>query len=130
LHFEFLNSRTVRLWAPVVAYMGAIFFVSSLHSAPLPSGVSDKSAHALAYAGLACLVGRALGGGLPPSITGLKLVIGFAISVLYAGSDEVHQRFVPGRSADIADVAADAIGAAVALIAVWAWGILSARSRQ
>jgi VanZ family protein len=114
----------------VIAYMGAIFFVSSLSSAPLPSGVSDKSAHALAYAGLAGLVGRALGGGLPPSITRLNLIIGFAISVVYAASDELHQRFVPGRSADLADLAADAIGAAVALIALWAWGILSARSRH
>jgi len=110
--------------------MAGIFFVSSLHSPPLPSNISDKPAHALAYAGLAGLVARALGRGLPPRITRLDLVIGFAICVIYAASDELHQSFVPGRSPDIADVAADAIGAAVALIACWAWGILSAGSRQ
>jgi len=107
--------------------MGAIFFVSSLHEAPLPSGVADKPAHALAYVGLAGLIARALGGGLPPRITAVRFVIGFAISVIYAASDELHQWFVPGRSADLADVAADAIGAAVALIACGAWGIIAAR---
>ena len=110
--------------------MGAIFLVSSLPNPPLPPGLSDKPAHALAYIGLGGLMARALGGGLPPRITAVDLVIGFAISVIYAASDELHQWFVPGRSAELADVAADAIGAAAALIACWAWGILSAGSRQ
>jgi len=125
-----LIDRPLRLWWPVVVYMTAIFLVSSLHTAPLPSGVSDKPAHALAYVGLAGLIARALGGGLPPRLTLVDLVIGFAMTMAYAASDEFHQWFVPGRSADVADLTADAIGAAFALIACWAWGILSPGSRR
>jgi VanZ family protein len=33
-----------------------------------------------------------------------------ALGVAYGASDEVHQAFVPGRSADPADWAADALG--------------------
>ena len=110
--------------------MAAIFFVSSLHQAPLPPGVSDKPAHAFGYMGLGFVIARALGGGLPPRITRGNLFIGLAIAVTYAASDEFHQRFVPGRYADLADLFADAMGSAIALSACWAWGIISRRSRQ
>ena len=51
----------MRLWAPVVLYMGAIFFVSSLSDPPVPP-TTDKPLHWLAYLGLAVLVVRALAG--------------------------------------------------------------------
>ena len=110
--------------------MAAIFYVSSLHQAPLPPGVSDKPAHAFGYMGLGFVLARALAGGLPPHITLRDLSIGLAIAVAYSASDEFHQRFVPGRSAELADLYADAIGSAIALIACWAWGIISPRSSQ
>ena len=122
--------RRISLWGPVVAYMAAIFYVSSLHEAPLPSGVSDKPAHAFGYMGLGFVIARALAGRLPPRITRRDFFIGLAIAVAYAASDEFHQRFVPGRFADLADLYADAIGSGVALMACWAWGIISARSTQ
>ena len=118
------------LWGPVVVYMAAIFCLSSLHQAPLPPGLSDKPAHAFGYMGLGLVIARALGGGLPPRITQRDFVIGFAIAVAYAASDEFHQRFVPGRYADLADLYADAVGSAIALSACWAWGIISPRSTQ
>ena len=110
--------------------MAVIFFVSSLHQAPLPPGVSDEPAHAFGYMGLGFVIARALGGGLPPRITRRDLFIGLAIAVAYAASDEFHQRFVPGRYADLADLYADAMGSAIALSACWAWSIISPRSRQ
>jgi len=110
--------------------MAAIFYVSSLHQAPLPSGISDKPAHAFAYMGLAFVIARALAGGLPPRLSIGDVVVGFAIATAYGVSDEIHQYFVAGRSADVHDVYADATGAAIALIACWAWGIISLRSRQ
>jgi VanZ family protein len=123
-------SRRISLWGPVVVYMAAIFVVSSFHQAPLPPGVSDKPAHAFGYMGLGFVIARALGGGLPPRITRRDFFIGLAIAVTYAASDEFHQRFVPGRDADLADLYADAVGSAIALSACWAWGIISPRSRQ
>jgi VanZ family protein len=110
--------------------MAVIFVVSSLHKPPLPPGLPDKPAHAFGYTGLGFVIARALAGGLPPRITRRDFFVGLAVAVTYAASDEIHQRFVPGRSAELADLFADAIGSAIALSACWAWGIISSRSRQ
>ena len=133
LHFEFckLNyRRVIRLWGPVVLYMAAIFYFSSLPEAPLPPGLPDKPAHAFGYMGFGFVIARALAGGLPPHITTRDLFIGLAIAIGYGAGDEFHQRFVPGRTADLPDLYADAVGSATALIACWAWGIISFLRRQ
>ena len=41
------------------------------------------------------------------------------LCMLYAISDEVHQYFVPGRSAEVIDVVIDTVGAS---LGVWRWG--------
>lgn len=47
----------------------------------------------------------------------LKLyLISLAIAVLYASSDEFHQYFVPGRSAQITDVMIDSAGALAGVV--------------
>ena len=48
----------------------------------------------------------------------------------YGYSDELHQRFVPGRDYDLKDTGADAIGGFLAASAVWAWSILTRGSRR
>lgn len=110
--------------------MALIFYVSSLHEAPLPQGVSDKSAHWLGYTGFSVTIVRALAGGLPRRITARTAIVAVAIAVAYGASDEFHQMFVAGRSAELADLAADALGAVAGAAACWAWGILSIRSRH
>ncbi|HEY6362444.1 MAG TPA: VanZ family protein [Vicinamibacterales bacterium] len=107
--------------------MAAIFFVSSLSDPPLPGGASDKSAHLIAYTVLGLTAVRAVAGGLPRRITVRMAAMAIAITVGHGMSDEFHQRFVPGRSADLADLAADATGALLATIGCWAWGIISTR---
>jgi len=119
------RSRRVGLWAPVVAYMAAIFYVSSLEDISLPDGVSDVSLHSLAYLGLAIVVIRALAGGLPRRIGPRVAALAMAIVVAYGVSDEFHQAFVPGRFSDLRDLAADATGALIGTIGCWAWGIIS-----
>jgi VanZ family protein len=109
--------------------MAAIFYVSSLHEAPLPAGVSDKSAHTLAYTGLAITIVRALAGGLPRPVSAGIAAAAVAATVAYGASDEVHQMFVPGRSADLYDLAADAAGATLGAAACWAWSIILFRGR-
>jgi VanZ family protein len=113
----------LRLWAPVLIYMGAIFYVSSIPEPPIPVG-TDKPLHWLVYLGLAVVVVRALAGGLPRRI-GLGLAVAAVlITSGYGATDEVHQLFVPGRSGDVNDLMADAGGALAGTIACWAWGRL------
>lgn len=109
--------------------MVAIFYVSSREHAPLPATVSDKYAHALAYAGLAVTVVRAAAGGLPAGVSKSTAALSLVIVAAYGATDEWHQTFVRGRTADAMDVAADAIGACIGVAAYWAWGILSIRAR-
>lgn len=107
--------------------MAVIFYLSSLHQAPLPPSVGDKPAHAFGYLGLGVVIARALAGGLPPRLTGAQVMIGLLVASLYGLTDEWHQSFVAGRSADILDWYSDSIGAAIGLCTSWAWGIISAR---
>jgi VanZ family protein len=120
--------RPIALWAPVVAYMAVIFYVSSLPEAPLPPGVADKPTHAFGYLGLAVVMIRALAGGLPGRITGAIAVQGTLLTIAYGVSDEIHQMFVPGRSAELVDLFADAIGACAGTACCWAWSIISAKN--
>lgn len=107
--------------------MAVIFYVSSLTEAPLPEGMSDKAGHGLGYASLGLTVVRAVAGGLPRPITVRIALVAIAICIGYGASDEWHQSFVPGRTAEIADLFADATGASVAAAVCWAWGILCSR---
>jgi VanZ family protein len=116
--------RRFLLWAPVAAYMALIFYQSSLTSAPLPGGMNDKLAHASGYAVLGALVSRAVAGGFPRPLSRGAAGLSLAVSILYAASDEWHQRFVPGRTADLLDLVADAAGALAAVGVVGACGIL------
>jgi len=107
--------------------MAVIFYLSSLHQAPLPPGLGDKPAHGFGYMGLGLVIARALAGGLPPRISSRHVLIGLAIASLYGVTDEWHQSFVAGRSSDVYDWLSDTIGSAIGLFACWAWGIIRPR---
>jgi VanZ family protein len=118
-------------WAIVAAYMGAIFFASAGPGVPLPPGRNwDKLLHAGAYAVLSALVIWAAMRGRWREATGPVLLAAWIVATAYGASDEVHQYFVPGRHADPADLAADAVGALVAAGAVRAWGIIARGSER
>lgn len=113
-------------WLPVLAWMGLIFFLSAQPDLPRPPGgvlvlLLSSLAHVVEYGVLAVLVARALGPGPRAWPAALALVL------LYALSDELHQAFVPGRTPDAWDIAADAAGA---LLALWAWTRLRARGKR
>jgi VanZ family protein len=122
--------RRLALWGPVTAYMAAIFLLSAQPRLPdLAPGVSDKHAHAAAYAGLAALACRALAGGPLSALTVRGAAGAWALASGYGLTDEIHQSFVPGRSPEGGDWLADAAGAAAAALGCYAWGII-ARSRR
>lgn len=121
------HTRFLILWGPVVAYMAAIFFVSSLSEPPVPPEVADKWGHAFTYCGLAVLAVRAVAGGLLARIDVRAAVIAVAIATAYGATDEFHQMVVPGRSAELYDLYADFGGALAGAIACWAWSMWSIR---
>jgi len=110
-----VSRRRLAAWAPAVLYAALIFALSSL-SRPQdlvpPALLSyDKLLHLAEYAVLGLLVARALGaGGRPPARAFAGALL---LASLYGASDELHQAFVPGRTADVLDWAADSAGAAL-----------------
>ena len=75
--------------------------------------MARKTAHALAYLVLGVLSVSTL---LQyPSGGGVRFAAALAVCIGYAGTDEVHQLFVPGRSGQIGDVCIDAGGALVGI---------------
>lgn len=120
----------LHLWGPVVGLMLAIFVLSSQSSLPQPPGsISDKVAHALAYGVLGALWYRALAGGRASGLTLRRGLIAVLGATAYGVTDELHQSFVPGRTMELADLRADALGALTAAIVLGACGIIL-RHRQ
>ena len=120
-------ARLLWVWGPAVALMIAIFGVSSIPDleAP-PGGLSGKAVHALLYGLLGVLVTRAVAGAQWAGVTLATVLAASLISALYGVSDELHQRFVPGRSPEALDAIVDALGATGAAGVVWTWSIIRA----
>ncbi|MBI4477474.1 MAG: VanZ family protein [Acidobacteria bacterium] len=117
----------IGLWLPVVAYMAAIFFLSSLSQPPpLPDEIPfvDKTVHAVVYGGLAVVLLRALAAGVWNGVTTTRGIWSALGATGYGISDEAHQRFVPGRMSDAVDMIADGTGACIAVALILAWGII------
>ena len=107
--------------------MAMLFGFSSLSTLPSPPAqFSFYDVHIAAYAGLAVLTARAVGKGLR-DVSARAVLAAIVISSLYGISDEYHQLFVPGRSFELLDMLADAIGSIVGASAVGAWSIIRRR---
>ena len=122
------SSGILSRWAPVVAFMGLLYFLSARSDLLLysPRGW-DKLLHAGAYAVLAGLSMRAFHGGLG-RVAPLPTVLALLLTIAYGMLDEVHQSRVVGRDASVLDWLADVVGAAVSIIVL---GILAvSRSKR
>ncbi|MBI2845644.1 MAG: VanZ family protein [Chloroflexi bacterium] len=107
-------------WVPVGAWMALIFVVSSQPELPgPPNPLLSTFGHFFEYGVLALLLLRAVYQSGRVDV-GSAVLWAIAIVALYAASDELHQAFVPGRTADIGDIAWDLSGAGVAILA-WIW---------
>lgn len=131
-----IDLRSPRLlWGPVVLMLLVIFAASSIPNLTrLPGNISDKSGHSIGYAMLSALILRALAGGRLSGVTWRRCLAAIILATLYGVTDEFHQLFVPGRSADPYDVLADFVGASIGSTLGWLasaahrWGILGSSS--
>jgi len=100
--------RSLLYWLPPFLYCALVFLASAQPSVQV---THDKMAHFAAYSLMAFLFARAWAsrGSAPWSVW----LFAFLISTFYGVSDEIHQRFVPGRNSSLDDVLADATGALI-----------------
>ncbi len=103
-------ARRVWTWLPLLLYAGGITLLSSQPASDLPAPTflgEDKLVHMAIYSLLGALAARAaLRAGMGRGAFLLVLAC-----VAYGLFDEWYQQFTPGRSSDLLDALADAIGA-------------------
>jgi VanZ family protein len=105
--------KRISPWAPALVWAATIFVLSSIPgSAYPPTDIvnADKLVHIALYGLLGALCARGFARTTPLGPLGI-VAVAAPLATLYGMSDELHQRFVPGRNSDWRDVAADAIGA-------------------
>ena len=112
--------RKMGPWAPPLALMALIFFLSAQPDLSTGLGLIDrigrKFVHASEYALLCFLWWRALRTVMDRVSA---LVPALVIAVAYAASDEFHQRFVTGRHSTWVDVLIDSLGATLAALLLY-----------
>ncbi len=115
--FSFLSR-----WGPALVLMAVIFAASATPGEDLPNAgdwdtLFKKGGHFLGYA----LLGAAYLRGLARDRRPTERDVGWAVllAALYAGSDEFHQRFTPGRTPALTDVGIDVAGAAAGAALRW-----------
>ncbi len=116
---------TARLFAAVV-WAGLIFFASSLPASATGPGTPLwtlflKSLHFTNFGILALLLLALLSGTSGPArTTALWYLVSLLLTILFAITDEYHQKFSSGRHPSAKDVVIDSLGALVFLIGWYA----------
>lgn len=106
------QALVIGFWLPVLAWMGFIFYVSSLPGSDIPPlfPFQDIIFHFSAYCLLAFLFNRALKNTYK-DMAPLQLIFSTILFVFFYGiTDELHQAFVPGRQASGFDLFINGLG--------------------
>ena len=99
-----------RIWTGMlILYAAGVFALSHLPVTvgELPFPFFDKCFHAAEFALFFVLAWKAMNRRALPA---------FALTAVYAGTDELHQLFVAARTASALDYSADLLGAMIALL--------------
>ncbi len=129
------SARIALAWLPAALYLALIWWLSSQQLVfPLDRiPWRDKGLHAIEYGVLGACFAEAVWITWHPLRTSARGLPAAILAWLFTAAsgllDELHQAYVPGRSADIRDLAADTLGAAVGVLLVFALrAILRARA--
>ena len=116
--------QLVSVWGPAAFVMAVIFYVSGLSSPPTPSALPDVGLHAIAYAVLGASFLRGFADAQWNQVTLKNAFWAVLLAVGYGVTDEWHQSFVPGRTPELRDLLADAVGSTFGAGVVWLWSIV------
>ncbi len=123
----------IKYWLPVCLYILLIIFVSSLPHPPVPRTDwinIDKLYHFIEYSILGILVLRAFINSGRGILANYAVLWAIFVTMVFAATDEIHQAFVPNRSASIADWIFDILGATIGAFAMYLWNGLQAKKIQ
>lgn len=106
--------KIVLKWIPSILVMGFIFYLSSIPGNVLDdAGLKNETVHVFGHAFMfLCLY-------LSYFFALKSHRISFLLVVLFAVSDELHQSFIPLRSASLFDILVDIIGGTTASFLIW-----------
>ncbi len=116
------TSRFLRYQLPALVWAACIFVASSLPARIFPSlriFQYDKIIHFTLFFILGIFVYRALDlFWAEKKFSWSRAFSAIVLVTLYGGLDEYHQRFVPGRTADVLDAMSDTVGGIVAMAVI------------
>lgn len=116
VHRDAGDRLNVRRWLPPLVWAGVILFGTSLPQSAVPVQTSsiDKVLHFTFYTVFAYLLSRQIS-----EVTDRwrAAAIAIVVAAAFGAADEWHQRFIPGRSTELADWLADSAGASVGALA-------------
>ncbi len=119
--------RLILAWAPALLYMAVIWTVSSMERPTFPVSLfpfRDKGVHTTEFAVLAFLLAHACIRTFERHPRVRVALAAMLLTFLWGVLDEMHQAFVPGRSADVLDLCADALGTFVGVNARMLLGMI------
>ena len=111
-------------WISVLAYAGLIFYLSAQPYLGVPHEIifldpQNLMLHILEFLPLGFLAARAFA--MTPRFSDFHpAVLPVLLGSSYGLGDELHQFFVPGRTASIFDAAADSMGVVIGVF-LWIW---------
>jgi VanZ family protein len=106
-------------WLPAVGFAALIFSFSHQSDPPGAALGPDYVLHALAYGVFGLTLVWGMTSGIQSRLTPRGALTCWVIATVYGTLDEFHQSFIPARSATWSDVAADSIGAGLAIGAAY-----------
>jgi VanZ family protein len=111
-------------WIPALVFGAAIYWASDQSQPPGADLAPDYVLHVIGYGffTLAVVLGVTEGG--EKDLTLGKSLVSFLIVLVYGCGDELHQSYVPGRSASLKDILANSLGSVLFM----SCGILFLRS--
>lgn len=104
-----------------VAYAALIFILSASPSISPPPGfvLEDKIYHFIEYGIFSFLLFLAFFTSGKEFLKKHVFLLSVLIGTAYGLSDEIHQKFVPGRSSEFLDFVADSLGIVLVQIGIW-----------